>query len=250
MEMSYAIDVFSNEWWRNTLICFVCMYSVLYVGKKLKVNKKHLSIYTLFVGVILLLRLFWNQWYQSYLGQWDVQWSLPLQMCSFSSMLSGIIPIMIFFNINKKLQNFLFHFLFYWSVGALYGLLTPQFTLGTQRFLYLDFYISHAGIVFVALFCIMSHDFKIEKNSWIKFFAFSQIVLLIIHSINRFIGGKANYFYTVFPPTADNPLVMGEFPFHIIMLDLFALVHFFLFYKAFNFFRNRQSANLDVAAQN
>ena len=31
MEMSYAIDVFSNEWWRNTLICFVCMYSVLYV---------------------------------------------------------------------------------------------------------------------------------------------------------------------------------------------------------------------------
>ena len=240
--MSYAIEVFSNEWWINNIVSISIIFLLLYIGNKIKHNKSYLSTYTISIGVFLIVRLFWNQWYQSYLGQWDLEWSLPIQLCSFSSMLSGILPLLIFFNINQKTKQLIFEFLFYWSVGALYSFLTPQYTHGIQGFIYYDYYISHGGIMFVTLFCIFCYNFKVSKHSWLKIFAYSQILLLFIHFINRMIGGKANYFYTVYPPIADNPLVMGEFPFHIIMLDIFALCHFYLFYIVLRYFTKRETS--------
>ena len=228
--MSYVIDVFSNEWWINNIISISCMVLFLYIGIKIKHNKDYLSKYTLFIGIFFIFRLFCNQWYQYHLGQWDTEWSLPIQLCSFSSILSGILPLLIFFKINDKAKQLVFEFLFYWSVGAVYSFLTPQYTHGIQGFIYYDYYISHGGIMFVTLLCILCYGFRVSKHSWFKIFAYSQILLLFIHGVNRYIGGTANYFYTVKPPIADNPLIMGEFPFHIIMLDIFALCHFFLFY--------------------
>ena len=243
--MSYAIEVFSNEWWINNAVSISIMGLLLYTGNRLKTDKDYLSKLTLFIGVFFILRLFWNQWYQYHIGQWDTEWSLPLQLCSFSSMLSGILPLLIYFNINKRTKQIVFEFLFYWSVGAVYAFLTPQYTHGTEGLIYYDYYVSHGGIVFVALFCITCHGFKVSRHSWFKVFAYSQILLLFIHGINRYIGGKANYFYTVEPPIADNPLVMGEFPFHIIMLDIFALCHFFLFYVIFSYYRKSQIEVID-----
>ena len=238
--MSYAIEVFSNEWWVNNVVSFFIISLLLVIAGKIKNNKEYLSKYTLVIGVFFILRLLWNQWYQNYLGQWDTEWSLPIQMCSFSSLLSGILPLLIYFNVSKKVQQVVFHFLFYWSVGAAYAFLTPQYTHGTQGFIYYDYYVSHGGILFVVLFCIKYYAFSPKKHSWLKVFCYSQILLLFIHGVNRYIGGKANYFYTVEPPIADNPLVMGEFPFHIIMLDIFALCHFFLFYIIFRYYRKPQ----------
>ena len=238
--MSYAIEVFSNEWWINNVVSFFVISLLLLIAGKIKDNKEYLSKYTLVIGMFFILRLLWNQWYQNYLGQWDTEWSLPIQMCSFSSLLSGILPLLIYFNVSKKVQQVVFHFLFYWSVGAAYAFLTPQYTHGTQGFIYYDYYVSHGGILFVVLFCIKYYAFSPKKHSWLKVFCYSQILLLFIHGVNRYIGGKANYFYTVVPPIADNPLVMGEFPFHIIMLDIFALCHFFLFYIIFRYYRKPQ----------
>jgi len=238
--VSYPIEVFSNEWWINNSVSIFFISLLLFIAEKNKNNKEYLSKYTLIIGVFFILRLLWNQWYQNYLGQWDTEWSLPIQMCSFSSLLSGILPLVIYFNVNKKIQQVVFHFLFYWSIGALYSLLTPQYTHGTQGFIYYDYYVSHGGILFVVLFCIKYYGFSPRKYSWLKVFSYSQILLLFIHGVNRFIGGKANYFYTVEPPIADNLFVMGEFPFHIIMLDIFALCHFFLFYVLFSYYRKPQ----------
>ena len=73
--------------------------------------------------------------------------------------------------------------------------------------------------------------YKLTKNSWLKIFLYSQLLLIAIHLINTFIGGQANYFYTVEPTIADNPLVIGQYPMHIILLDIFALIHFYIFYR-------------------
>ena len=233
----YAITVLSNEWWINNIIAFFFISLFLFIGIKIKHNKSLISKYTLFIGVFLILRLLWNQWYQYIHGHWSIEWSLPIQMCSFSAMLSGIIPLFIYFNVNDKLKRLLFEFIFYWGVGALYALLTPQYTHGIYGFIYQDYYVSHGGIIFVILYCIFVYDYKPREYSWFKIFAYSQVVLFIIHFINRSIGGVANYFYTVIPPIADNPFVMGEFPMHIIMLDIFALMHFFLFYIIFRYLK-------------
>ena len=73
-------------------------------------------------------------------------------------------------------------------------------------------------------------NYRPTKNSWIKVFLYSQILLILIHIVNISIGGQANYFYTINPPIANNPLIIGTYPTHIILLDIFAGIHFYMLY--------------------
>ena len=80
------------------------------------------------------------------------------------------------------------------------------------------------------LYCQLILGYSPRKKSWLKIFLYSQPILLIIHIINILIGGDANYFYTLNPPIANNPLIMGTYPTHIILLDIFAGIHFYIVY--------------------
>ena len=224
----YAIDIFTNEWWINNIITSISILLFLFISKKIYENKKYQKPFTFFVGSALLMRLFWNQWYQYSLGQWNLEWSLPIQLCSFSCILSGILPIVINYNISQKIKQFLFEFLLYWGVAGLYAFITPVYTSGIEGFLYYDFYVAHGGFIFVILYFILVLGYRPRKKSWLNVFLYSQILLLGIHIINSFIGGSANYFYTMEPPMANNPLIIGTYPIHIIMMDIFALIHFYV----------------------
>lgn len=226
----YAIEFLSKEWCINTSVTFIIGIFFFYISKSIfKKNKIHLFNY--FLGTILLGRFFWFQWYHYNIGIWSLEWSLPLQMCSFSSLLSGILPFLENTKVPKKYKQILFEFLFYFSIGAFYGILTPVYTAGNEGLIYYEYYVSHGGIVFTVVYFLFILKYKLTKNSWLKIFLYSQLLLIAIHLINTFIGGQANYFYTVEPPIADNPLVIGQYPMHIILLDLFALIHFYIFYR-------------------
>ena len=232
----YAIEFLSNEWLINTIITFLICTILFYIAKySVKQNKIHFFNY--FLGILLLGRFFWFQWYHYNIGIWNLQWSLPLQMCSVSSFLSGILPLLENSNVNHKYKQILFEFLFYFSLGAIYAIITPVYTAGNQGLIYYEYYISHGGIIFTVIYFIYILKYSLRKNSWLTVFLYSQLLLLMIHIINILIGGQANYFYTIEPPIANNPLIIGQYPMHIFFLDLFALVHFFIFYKIMNKFK-------------
>ena len=225
----YAIPIFSNEWWINNIITLLCVISFLFIANFLY-KKNYSKIFNYSVGIILLLRILWNQWYQYQLGQWNAEWSLPIQMCSFSSIFSGAILIIHNLKIKKEYKFLLFEFLLYWSIGAFYAFLTPVYTSGIDGFIYYDYYVSHGGILFVIIYCQLILGYSPRKKSWLKIFLCSQPILLAIHGINILIGGDANYFYTLRPPIADNPLIMGTYPTHIILMDVLAGIHFYFVY--------------------
>ena len=232
----YAIEFLSNEWWNNTIITFaVC--TLLFHIAKYSVKQNKIIFFNYFLGTLLLGRFFWFQWYHYNIGIWSLEWSLPLQLCSFSSFLSGILPFLENSRINKKYKQILFEFLFYFSVGAIYAMITPVYTAGNQGLIYYEYYISHGGIIFTTIYFVYILKYSLRKNSWILVFLYSQILLLFIHTINIQIGGQANYFYTIEAPIANNPLIIGKYPMHIIMLDFFALIHFFIFYTIINKFK-------------
>ena len=83
-------------------------------------------------------------------------------------------------------------------------------------------------VTFAALYFTIILGMRPREKSWLKIFLYSQILLFIIHLINIYIGGTANYFYTIEPPIANNPLIIGTYPTHIIMMDFFALIHFYI----------------------
>ena len=225
----YAIQVFSYEWWNNILATIIAIVLLLWFSS-LVLKRNKVYILNLLLGSCLVLRHLWFQWYQLKIGTWNVEWSLPIQMCSLSSLLSGVIPLLINFNVNKKTVQGLFEFLFYCSIGGFYSILTPVFTAGTDPLIYLDYYISHGGIVFIPLYLYFILDYRPRKRSWLKIFFYGQPLLVVIHIINLIIGGQSNYFYTMEPPIADNPLVMGSYPYHIFILNGLGLIHFWVLY--------------------
>ena len=226
----YAIDIFSNEWWLNNAITILCILIFLYIGKHIYKNVKYQKLFSISIGSFLLIRIIWDQWYQYNIGQWNLEWSLPLQLCSFSCILSGILLIIVNLNISQKIKQTVFEFLFYWGFAGLYAFLTPVYTHGTQGYIYYDYYVSHGGFIFVILYFIFILGYRLTSKSWLKVFLYSQILLFIIHLLNTYIGGTANYFYTMEPPIANNPLIIGIYPIHIIMMDFFALLHFYIIF--------------------
>ena len=231
----YAIDIFSNEWWINNAVTVLFILIFLYIGKQVYKYEKYHKLFSISIGSFLLIRLLWNQWYQYNIGQWNLEWSLPLQLCSFSCILSGILPIIINFDISQRIKQTVFEFLFYWSFAGLYAFITPVYTTGNEGFIYYDYYIAHGGFIFVILYFVLILGYRLRRKSWLKVFLYSQILLFIIHLINIYIGGASNYFYTIEPPIANNPLIIGTYPTHIIMMDFFALIHFYIVFCIFNF---------------
>ena len=225
----YAIALFSNEWWINTISTVIAISFLLYLSK-IFIKKNSINKFNIIIGSILLVRCIWIQWYQYYLGIWDLQWSLPLQMCSLSAIMSGVLPLIENTNLNKNYKQWIFEFLFYYSIGAFYSILTPVYTTGINGLIYYEYYISHGGILFTSIYFFIILGYRPRVYSWLKVFLYTQPILLTIHLVNYLIGGQANYFYTMEPPIADNPLVMGQYPMHIILLNIFALIHFALLY--------------------
>lgn len=211
------IDLFGGLWWVTNISTVVIIFLLIFFGKKLKYNQQ--IDFGKALGYFLLIRSCWIHFYQSYLGLWTIESSLPLHLCGVSAILSGIVLI-------TKHQK-LYELLYFWGIsGGYISIVTPEFTVGTQGLLFIDYYVSHGGIIFSALYCTLVLKMKPSQGSWLKIFLWSQLLILLIGGLNYFLD--SNYMYINAPPKVENPFVVGEFPFHLIGFELAGLLHFWL----------------------
>lgn len=239
----YVIVPFSAEWFQTNLICMLAIAGLLFISKTL--NKSQLTKMTLIIGVLLSFRVVFMQLYQMQIDIWTFEKSLPIHLCGLSSILSGIVMF--------KRNQIAYECLFYWGLGgALQSFLTPELNLGNKDLiLYLDYFISHSGIIFAGLYLTLILGMRPRKKSWLKVFIYSQLLIPIIGSINFIINyliandlishcavisdgiikGAANYMYLFQKPMADNPLLIGDWPYYIIGIEVFALINFWLLYQ-------------------
>lgn len=223
------IHPFSPLWWQATLISIMVIVGIF--GVVHFIPKKKIKYFSFFIGSIILVRTVWFHLYVAMLGKWSLQNSLPLHLCGLSSIIAGVI-----FFYQKQ---WLYELLYYWGIpGALHSFLTPEFTQGTEGMLFIDYYISHGGILFSAIFCTLYLGFSPRKGSWWKIFVISQLLLPTIGFVNLILD--ANYMYICSPPIVDNPFVMGKFPFHLIGFEIAGIIHFFAVYLPFGFKYHRE----------
>jgi len=215
------IEPLSFLWWQVNSITVLSIIILLFFSKK--INSENLKKFTFFVGVVLSSRVILIQLYQFYLGIWLVSSSLPIQLCGLSSILAGILMF--------KRTQFAYECLFYWGLGgAMQSLLTPEFTLGKDNLIiFIDYFISHGGIIFSALYLTLILKMRPREKSWFSVFLFSQILIPIIGLVNWLLD--SNYMYLCQKPISDNPLVIGEWPYYIIFIELIALINFWLLYQ-------------------
>ena len=202
-------------------------------------NSKNKELLAKTIGSVLILREIVIHFYWYHLGIWTIESSLPLHLCGLSAILSGIV---LFWR-----NQLAYECLYFWGLpGGFHSLLTPEFTHGTQGFLFFEYYLSHGGILLSALYLTLLLDMRPRKHSWWKIFLWSQFLIPIIGSINWFLN--ANYMYICDKPLAENPLLFGEWPWYFLGLELVAILHFFIIYLPF--VSQNRTKNLNESTSN
>ncbi len=216
------IPLFGQQWWVGNAPTVVVVFLFLILGKKMNVVWLHKT--TFILGGFLLSVAILSHPYQLALGRWSLQSSLPLQMCAISALLSGLLLLF--------KRQWMYEIVYFWGIpGAFHSLMTPEFTLGTDGLFFIEYFVSHGGIILSALWVTLLYKMKPRKGSWWKIFLWSQLLLPIVGSLNWLLD--ANYMYLCAPPSVENPFLVGEFPYHLIGLELAGLLHFAIVYLPF-----------------
>ena len=223
------IPVFSRLWFIMNSIALIVLFTIISFGRKLTSNRAKVYL-GVFIGVVLFVRCVITHPYQIYIGKWVLASSLPLHLCGISAILSSFLLF--------RFNQFLYEFLILLGIpGAIQSLVTPEFTLGIDSFFLVEYYVSHVGIILSGLYLTFVLNKKPRIGSWKMVIIRFQIVLIGVHLINILLN--SNYIYTRIKPLANNPLIIGDWPYYYIGFEVIGIFNIILFYYLFRNFSNK-----------
>lgn len=156
---------------------------------------------------------------------WDVQSSLPLELCSITLYLSAVMLMT---------RNYLlYQILFFAGIGgAMQALLTPNLHYAFPHFIYFHFFIGHCAIILASLYMTWIENYKPTLKSIGITMIFLNITAVIVGTINLFLD--TNYMFLMHKPTTPSILDwLGPYPFYLIGEEFIAVVLFFFMHLLF-----------------
>lgn len=217
-----TVVIFSAFWWSSVTLAFIYIFLLLLLP--FHVSWAKTKNYSKFIGAFILFNILAENAYGIYLGVWNVKHFLPLHFCGISGLLASIAM----FRFSNKIATVLF----YWgTIGGFYAIVTPEFDFGTHGYFFYGYIIEHASIILVPLYAVIHLGFEPPKNSWLRIFFFSQIAAVLVGLVNWQLD--SNYMYLSSPPIAQNPFILGKWPWYLIIIEIIALVHFFFLCSSF-----------------
>ena len=217
----YVIEFMTDEWKTWTLFSIIFISAPLILAKFL--NRTQKIKVTYLIGVIMILDFITENGGYIMSGTWDVQYNLPIQLCGISSLICCVLPFV-------KKKDRLFQFVYYTGViGGIMAILTPQMNYfdGSLRY-YLNYYVSHSLIITLPIFMFLHLDLKLPKLSWFKIWIHLNILMAIIMPINFLLD--SNYMYVNDAPEVSNPLVIGEWPYYLLIWEPLVMIIAYLIY--------------------
>lgn len=164
--------------------------------------------------VILLIKIAELSYRHIYVGE-PIYSLLPLHMCN----LTLIIAILTMLTKSQKLSQLTY----FWCLGALFAVITPDIKYSFPHPLTLSFYITHFYLLFAAIYGILFFNFKPTFKGWINSFITLNIFAFIIFFINKKLG--TNYLYVNRIPNFSSPLdYFGQWPYYIIVVEIIYLI--------------------------
>lgn len=71
-------------------------------------------------------------------------------------------------------------------------------------------------------------DMKLPRLSWFRVCVNLNILMAIIMPINFLLG--SNYMFVNSPPEVNNPFVIGEWPYYILLWQVFVIIFAYMIY--------------------
>ena len=214
----WAPEIGGQFWWNGVFFVLLFVPLMIFVGKKLSEDYRNYMLYGM--GIYQLGVKFGSQISYVLSDNYILATNLPLQLCSISGILAGVV---VFYR-KQILLEFLY---FFGIVGFIHSILTPEFTGGTSAWNIFDYYVGHSMLFIVPIFLMMFYGFRLRKHAWSTSFIYLQFIVVIVSQVNAIIGNGANYMYLAEAPIADNIFILQD-PYHILGFELAALAHFYL----------------------
>ena len=222
MKLEFIITPLSELWWMGIISSILIGIFIIQLAIRIPPDKR--TILKLCIASLMFFEEIFNQWYMFYLGIWDLSTSLPIHMCGITGILAGVMLIK-----NKQIG---FEFIAMPGMaGAIHALLTPLLNHGGDTYQVINYYIGHSGIIIVALYLAIVEGYRIRKNSWVSVFFMVQILFVIVGIANWVFD--ANYMYLSNAPGVNNPLIIGDWPWYILIFEIAGLLHVLVLYFCF-----------------
>ncbi len=230
LKAHFVIAPGSANWWLGLVVLTFVFASAHLAATRFSALQQ--LRFRKFWGALLLLTFVATQLYLIAQGRWHLADSLPLQMCGMSNLLA--IAALLWY------WKPAFVPLLFWGIaGGIHSFLTPEITLGDHPLIIAEYFFSHASIMAAPWFLLRSGAFKLNTRSWLYALLWNNLALLPIGLVNLLLN--ANYMYLCVKPLAENPLVVGDWPWYILGFEAAALVHYYLLHLAFRHYRTANS---------
>lgn len=208
------------------LFGYFVVFAILYLGLKNsrypQKNMRAISIAILFIklGEIFIRgQLIGEAWYTL----------LPLHLCNIVlifSVLGGIF----------RFTPFL-HASFYWSLGALFAVITPEVKDTFPSFFNISFFATHFFIMFASIVEYKIFKLRPTLTSWFASLFVINMIAVGVFFVNNSLG--TNYLYINYKPTFNSPLdYMGEWPYYILVVEGIYIILTYLLYRIFKSKKN------------
>ena len=218
---NYIIEFFSDEWIRNIIITISIILAYLFIGKFLKSTDK--LKFAKLIALALIITTITSHSRNIINGYWNISDNLPLHLCGISNLIACFI---LFLPKNKTL----FEFLFYAGIiGAIQAFLTPQINnFDGTNYEYIEYYISHGGILLLPIYMYNNLGYELRKFSWLKMLIYLNILVAIVMPLNFQIN--SNYMYLAYAPGVDNPLIIGDWPYYVLYWEIIVVIFTYTLY--------------------
>ena len=146
---------------------------------------------------------------------------LPLHLCSV-----GIILAVIVLLTRGRLA---YELIYFWGLaGTTNAIVTPELAEGWPDYLFIQFFISHGGIVGAALFATWGLRMRPTFKSLIRAFLWLNALAAGVAVVNLLLD--SNYMYLCAPPDTASPFLLFPWPWYLLWLEVFAFFLFALLY--------------------
>lgn len=149
---------------------------------------------------------------------------LPLHLCN----------IVLFFVIIMMIttSKIFFQPCYFWSIGALFALITPDVKYGITNYATISFFITHFYIIFSVIYCYVFFRYRPSFLGYCLSFLGLNVICLIVYFINKELG--TNYLFVNRVPDFTSPIsYFGEWPYYIVVVELIYIIICYLMYFPF-----------------
>ncbi|KKI92003.1 membrane protein [Bacillus sp. SA1-12] len=217
--------LFSKEHIITIAIIFVlCL--LLFIFRR-QLEKQGLRMFLRFFLLFLLIAsdIGYHIWLVSE-NAWSPKDALPLHL----SDLSVLLAIVLLFTKNLRL----FQFLYFAGLGSsIQAILTPDLgRFSFPHFQYIEFFISHGGVVLTCLFMVLAFHYRPTLRSLWMTVLIVNIYGVCVFFLNKWLG--ANYLYIMNKPKNASLLdFLGPWPWYLLSVEVIMIIIFYLLYSPF-----------------